>query len=208
MKKIYSNTTKIVLFGAILIGGLLCPNNVVAQYYGQSDNSPVVVVDKKIGFGGDRNYYDNVASGVKVFRENDEITFKIVVENRGNVNLENLVVRDTLPRYLGLLLYPGTLNKDLNLIETRISNLNPGETKEFLVVARIKDLPVGTNDKLELTNRVCVVNTGVGDCDNAKYFVAYKNVPATGTNDLVIKTVIVLTLSLMALGLRKKARGF
>jgi len=186
------------------------PKLVNAQYYGQTENKPIVVIDKKIGYGDPREYFDNVDANQKLFLEGDQIQFKLVIENKSKDTLFNLKVVDYLPNFLSLTLYPGTFDKNLNEVSTDIAELKSGESKEFLIIARISGLPtsVFSVNKFQLTNNSKVFNNLVSDTDSAKYFVSYQSVPSTGADDVLIKTIGILVISLAAVGLRKVARGY
>jgi uncharacterized repeat protein (TIGR01451 family) len=210
VNKKHTKLSTFLAFFAVLLAGLLSPNNVKAQYYGQSESNLTVVIDKKIGYSGDKTFYDNVDSSQKLFIDGDMIIFKIVIENKNDVSLYNLNFKDILPKHLTLMFYPGIYDKTANSIVTKIDELKSGDRKEYLVIARISDVPASNYalSKFQETNYVTVSNDKVNDSDTAKYFVGYKAVPSTGSNDMLIKTGLILTATLTAMALRKKARGY
>lgn len=63
------------------------------------------------------------------FQTNEAVTFKIVVKNVGDNTLHNVKVTDTLPQYLFL---TGETPS-----EFKYANLNPGESQEMTVRARV-----------------------------------------------------------------------
>ena len=206
-----SNLIYIYFCLSALIGlSMVRSQPVMAQYYGQTENKPIVVIDKKIGFGEPKEYFDNVSAAQKLFTEGEQIQFKLVVENKSKDSLYNLKVVDYLPEFLSLTLYPGTFDKKLNEVSTEIAELKSGESKEFMIIARISGLPtsVYSVNKFQLTNNSKVSNNLVSDTDSAKYFVSYQSVPNTGADDVLIKSIGVLAISLAAVGLRKLARGY
>jgi len=214
MKHIFNticlDLNKLFIAGLLLAPILFCPNIANAQYYEPGVAKPVVIIDKKIGFAGEKSYFDNISSTQKLFVEGDLIVFKIVVQNKSNIVLKNLKVRDTLPNYLVLAFYPGTYSKETNVIETEIAELKPNESMEYVVIARISNIPTSSysNSRLQQVNTACVTNNVASDCDTAKYFVAFKTMPATGAGDVAVKTVLILSMSATAMLLRKKARGY
>ena len=196
------------VFGTVLLSSLMVAGPVYGQYYSNGGNTPELVIDKKIRPIDSKTYFDNISSDQKIFTEGDQIEFKIVVENRGNITLTNIKVQDMLPKYLSLLVFPGSYDKDQNVINTEILSLEPGQSKEYLVLARIKDLPTGSNTKLQMVNVATAKTTNAADRDEAKYFVAMKSVPSTGASDILIKTGLVITMAAFGLGMRKIARGY
>lgn len=210
MKILNNKLGSTFLFIALVLGGLQSPYIANAQSYGQSERKPVVIIDKKIGYLGEKDYFDNVSSDQKLFAEGDQILFKIVVENKNDISLYDLKIKDVLPKYLTLMFYPGILNKASNSIETEIKELKAGESKEFLIVARISDVPTSNyaSAKFAEINNAYVSGENLADRDSAKYFVAYKSIAATGANDIAVQTVGVIVSVVTAIALRKKARGY
>lgn len=212
MNIIYNKTTVLALFTGAFIASILHAKPTFAQYYSQAENIPTVLVDKKIRSVNDDIFYDNITSEQKLFTEGDQIEFKIVVENKGTSTLNNIKLKDTLPKYLTLLFYPGVYNKTTNIVETDIDKLDPGQSKEFYIKAKISDLPSTANNsgqKLQLTNIANASISNTSDSDEAKYFVTKSiSIPSTGANDMAAKTAIVLMVTVSTVGLRKLARGY
>lgn len=183
---------------------------IYSQYYGQNDSVPKIVIDKQVRPITDNKFYDNISIENKIFYENDLIEFKIVIENTGNITLSNVKMVDDLPNYLNLIFYPGIYNKTFNIIEAEIGILEPGQRKEYTIRAKTIDLPssVINGKTFQQTNKVHVTSSIASDSDEAKYYIAAKVVPTTGANDLAIKTITVLSMTFIALGLRKYSRGY
>lgn len=203
-----NNTIKSML----VLGGILAFLNLTtpikAQYYSQNDQKLSIVVDKKISDITNPEYFDNIASTKKIFREKDVIDFKIVVQNSGNKKLENIKLVDYLPNYLQVVnAYNTVLN---NTVETSIASLEVGETKTYNIRASIANTPVEKiiNQKWQMTNKVCVSNDVVSDCDNASYFVGGKVMPITGNEGLLIQTIALFGTGILAVGLKKTIRGY
>lgn len=195
--------------GSVAFLGLLSPvKPALAQYYSQGENKFSIVVDKTISDVKDPSYFDNIGSDRKIFREKDQIDFKIVVENTGNTKLENIKLTDNLPKYLQVINSFGNL-KD-NLVETKIESLDVGQTKTFNIRASISNTPIESyiNQKWQMTNRACVSNEQANDCDNASYFVGGKVIPVTGNETILVQTLIMGLTGVTALGLKKLIRGF
>ncbi len=198
------------LISMFIMAAIFCPFVAMADSYNSNSSNPVIVIDKKIRAVGETVFYDNIPSSQKTFVEGDQIEFSIKVENRGTINLTNINVVDYLPKYLTLMIFPGVDNLTDNTVKTTIDNLNPGDSKEYIIRARISDLPSSNyaNSLIQLNNRACASNSQTGDCDNAKYFVGMSTTPVTGTNDIMIETVFGLVLIAGSVGFRKLARGY
>lgn len=200
--------TWITACAALTLGYFGFSQPAMAQYYSQGESKYSIVVDKTISDIKDQNYYDNIASNKKIFREKDQIDFRIVVENTGNTSLQNIKLTDTLPKYLQVINSFGS-QKD-NRVETTIDNLEVGQTKTYNIRATIANTPAESyaDQKWQLTNRVCVSNDKANDCDNASYFVGGKVIPVTGNETLILQTLIMGLTGISALGLKRLIRGY
>jgi len=198
--------TSILTALAILTLSLIKPFGIEAQY-STTESKKEISVDKTIRSISDTQYFDNIGSNKKIFYENDVIEFKIKVENTGNQDLVNIKATDKLPKNLTLIFLPGTYNSNTGLIEWTIDRLSPGESKEYLVRAKITDTTEITSI-ISRTNNVKACADNTCDEDNASYFIGKPTVPATGASDLIVKTVAIVTLVASGLALRKYARGF
>ena len=198
------------LMTALFLSVLFVPSVAFADSYNSNSSNPTIVVDKKIRAVGDTNFYDNISSQQKTFVEGDQIEFLISVQNRGTNNLSNINVTDYLPKYLSLMIFPGINNVTDRTVKTTIDNLNPGESKDFIIRARISDLPTSNyaNSLIQLNNRACASNNQASDCDNAKYFVGMSTTPVTGSNEILIETMFGLVIIIGSVGFRKLARGY
>ncbi len=194
----------------VLCGLLLVPRYSMAQYYSQSENKPKIVIDKKVRPITDKNFYDNISAEQLIFKDGDTVEFKILVENSGNQTLTNVSLVDILPNYLNLLFFPGIYNKTSNTINNQIGTLEPGQTKEYFIRAKIANLPTSSvsNKKLQQINKTKVQNDLVSDYDEAKYFVELKSIPTTGSSNIVFETVLVLGMVSVSIFLRKVSRGY
>lgn len=199
-----------IAIGAVVLASVFGSKSVVAQDYGQVSNGPSIVVDKKVRPINDPTFYDNIDPNVKVFNEGEQIEFKITVSNNSSQVLYNIELKDYLPEYLDLLFYPGVYDKTSKLVTDEIGQLNVGESRDYFIRADISRVPTTTLAKKNILqiNQVTAGNNLVSDSDQAQYFIAAKNVPATGAGDLGIQTALVLMVSISAVGLRKLARGY
>lgn len=196
---------------AILVcGSLFAPVGVNADSYSSDDGRKTISVDKKLRSIHSSEYVDNISSSTKVFTNQDVIEFKIKVTNTGTTNMKNIKVTDQLPPFLKLVFFPGTYNSTDNKVEWTIDELNAGNSKEFFIRARI-DKAENVKTLAKETNVVKVSVDDINEKDDATYYIGTKSgviVPETGSMDLVIETVGVITAGISGLALRKKIRGY
>jgi uncharacterized repeat protein (TIGR01451 family) len=190
---------------AVLFLSLFNPFKVHGYY--PNDIKREISIDKKIKSIGDTQYFDNIESSRKIFYEKDTIEFQIKIENIGSQTLTNVKVKDNLPKYLTLIFYPGTLSADKSTIEWTVDKLEAGQSKEYLIRAKIQNTTkIGGLTKQ--TNRVEGKVDDLSDSDNASYFIGKATVPATGASDIVIKTILVALTASSGFYFRKLARGY
>lgn len=194
---------KLIVF-LFLLTALVFPSGIFADAYSQGEVNYQVSIDKKIRPIDDTNFYDNIGRDQKIFVSGDVMDFNILVENTGKDILYDLVVKDFYPVVNQIILAPSEIDRINRMVSWKIDTLSVGETRNFTLRAK-----VATNSaSMSQTNVVSVSNNNVYDRDTATFYIAPKTIPVTGSNDLLIKTGIALTLSLTALALRKLARGY
>lgn len=192
---------------AILSLSLFNPFKAYGQYYSQTENIKELSVDKKLRYIDQNEYVDNIEASKKTFFEKDIVEFQIRIENIGNETLTNIKVKDNLPKYLSLIFYPGTFNKTENMVEWTIDKLDPGQSKEYLIRAKIQNA-TKISALTKQTNRAEAKVDNLSDSDNASYFIGKTTVPATGASDIVLKTILVALTAGSGFYFRKKARGY
>lgn len=192
---------------AVLFSSLFSVKARATSYY-SSDSEKTISIDKKIKAVKDKEYKDNLAASEKVFYETDLIEFKITVENTGDGVLKNIKVIDYLPPFLKLVFNPGTFDKTNNKVEWTIDQLDPGHSQDFLIRAKISDSKnVRTLTKETNVAKVCVDE--ICDKDDATYYIGNGvAIPNTGNSDLIVKTIVVLSLIGGGMAFRKYARGY
>ncbi|MBU3935286.1 DUF11 domain-containing protein [Patescibacteria group bacterium] len=195
----------LVKIAVLVAGGVFLGSTKVAmaQYYGNGEEQRQIVVDKKIRIMPDGKTLDNIDKDEKVFYEKDELEFSVYVKNTGETKLTNIKAKDWLPQGLSLYFFPGNYNKDTGEIEWTIDELGSGESKTYLIRARIEK-----SDSGQKTNKAEAKNDQVSDSDTASYFVGEESVPETGDASLIVKSIMVAITAGSALGLRKYARGY
>jgi len=192
---------------AVLFSSIFSIKANATSYY-SSDDEKTISIDKKIRTIKNTEYEDNISASEKIFYENDLVEFKIVVENTGDGVLKNIKVVDYLPPFLKLVFYPGSFDKTNNKVEWTIDELNAGHSQEFLIRAKISDSKnVRTLTKETNVAKVCVDE--ICDKDDAVYYIGNGvAIPDTGNTDLILKTIVVLTLVGSGIAFRKYARGY
>lgn len=194
---------KLFLFLA-LAGVLFAPKSVLADAYSQGEVNYSVSIDKKIRLDKD-NSFDNIDKDRKIFVNGDSMEYEIWVENTGKDILYDLVVVDYFPVVNQIILAPGEVKVNGRQITWKVGTLAVGERKTYTIKTRIVNAD-GANSSQ--TNVVKVSNNNVSDEDRASFFVSGKVMPVTGSNDLLIKSALTLSLALLAFSLRKLARGY
>lgn len=193
----------------LLASGWVSVKPAIAQYYGNDGVKPIIVVDKKIKLPTTDKFVDNIDKGTYIFTEGTQIEFLISVENRSTVVIKDVKLVDVLPKYLKLQYIFGSDNKNGKL-ETNIDQLNPGEVKEYKIIALLKDLP-NTDQIMNLKqiNRACASNSVVSDCDNTVYYIGTKSLPVTGNSlvNLIFESIFLTGLVIGGFALRKIVRG-
>jgi uncharacterized repeat protein (TIGR01451 family) len=195
---------KKIILTLMLLTALVFPSGVFADAYSQGEVNYNISIDKKLRPISNSNFYDNIGKDQKIFVNDDVIDYRIVVENTGKDILYNLVVTDYFPIVNQIILAPGEINKTTRQITWKIDTLNSGESKTFTVRAKV----INSNGSMSQTNVVEVKNNNVYDKDTATFYLNGKVIPVTGNSDLVVKSGIALSLSIIALAMRKVARGY
>jgi len=223
MKQVNKNYN-VVLFVLLLSGifgiRLMNPVKVNADAY-SSDDQKTISIDKKLRSVHDLKYVDNIPSSRKTFSEGETVEFYVKVTNTGDTNLKNIKVTDNLPPFLKLIFFPGKYNSTDNKVEWVIDELNAGHSQKFLIRAIINK---ATNVKT-LTKETNVASVGVdelGAKDDATYYILSKGttsapikdgkgeiiIPVTGSGDLILETIGVISMGLTGLAMRKRIRGY
>lgn len=209
MKQVEHKNIVFFLVSAVLTVLLSSLFSIKANAYSYSnDSEKTISIDKKIRELKNSEYQDNISASEKVFYENDSVEFKIIVKNTGDVILKNIKVVDYLPPFLKLVFYPGNFNETNNKVEWTINELNAGDSQEFLIRAKINNSKaVRTQTKETNAAQVCVDE--ICDKDDAIYYIGNGvSIPNTGSSDIILKTMIVLTLIGSGIAFRKYSRGY
>ncbi len=108
---------------------------------------------QKPGKGGG-DFVDNLTVNDPRFAPNQNVNFKIVVENTGDTDISNLNVVDTFPQFLTFVSGVGNSNAGASQINFVVNSLPKGQKAEFIITAK-------TADGAQLPNNqavTCVIN--------------------------------------------------
>lgn len=149
-------------------------------------------IDKKI-FDPDKNYWvDNLYITDHKFQTSDFVKFRLTIKNVGDNTLHSIKVTDTLPDFL---FFTGTTASEFT-----IDSLNPGESKDLEVEARVvSESQLRVNEACDVNTAEANSNEGEYDKDTAKLCVVKQvlgvtTLPKTGPEN----TLLILSLSLFA----------
>lgn len=181
MPKLNRNTLKSIAFyifmkktlviGLALTFGLMTAGNSFASYgseacqpiYGGGEtcqSSSKFTLDKKVlnptsnTKGGTEQFVDNLSINDAKYAAGQTVKFQLTVTNTGNTTLNELTLTDLLPGYVTFVSGPGSFDKNTNTLTLKVLNLNPNESRAYIVAAKVKDanlLPSGQGV-------VCMVN--------------------------------------------------
>ncbi len=114
-----------------------------------------IIIDKVVRNPGTGAFVDNLGVNDPKFAPDQEVLYQIQVKNIGQGTFAKVNVKDTFPNYLDFVW--GPLGWDANARELRfdLSDLKPGETRKFEVMAKV----FGTSRLPEDKSLICVVNT-------------------------------------------------
>jgi uncharacterized repeat protein (TIGR01451 family) len=166
-----------------------------------------ISVDKKTRSIDMNRYYDNLEIKNNLFADGNLIEFEINIKNQSNKTLSNINVTDKLPLNLIIVFAPSnrTVNNQINWT---INQLKPGESKRYLIRAKITDIKSwNLNRREKRENRVIVKVNNREYVDTSNYFIGRKSMPVTGPN-ILWGSVEVLGILGLGWWLRKIARGY
>ncbi len=112
--------------------------------------------------GKAENYVENLSLNDSKYVADETIKFKLDVTNTGNKTISQVSVTDNLPNYVKFVSGPGSMNSNTNVLSFSLSNLNPNETRSYIIVGKIVDnssLPKGQGN-------VCTVNQAEATSDS------------------------------------------
>lgn len=123
------------------------------------ETSNKFVLDKKVLHptktkGNVEVYVDNLSINDPKYAPSQQIKFQFTVTNTGTTKLDEVTFTDFLPNYVEFVSGPGSFDSNTNKLTYTIEDLNANETRQFVIVAKVK----GANSLPNTQNTVCVVN--------------------------------------------------
>lgn len=183
-----------------------------------------IEVDLKTKGFSQNIWQDNLESNNIIFGPKDQFQIQISVKNSGNRNQTQIQVKEQLPQSVTLVKGPtNAIVNSINQVNWKIDQISPNQEKIETITVAVKDKKFISKDivKNEMT---ASVKTEIGtEASDTSYFytnmgnkevtvktstASAKILPATGSKEIVIGTIIGSSLLALALYLRKYARGF
>ena len=231
MKKIFLLVSLVILlFGAKTVfaaGSTDGQSNCQPMYGGGEVCNPGVkfTINKMVqrpGKGGG-DFVNNLSVNDQKFGANQNVNFKIVVQNTGSATINNLTVTDTLPSFVDFVSGNGNFDKNTKKLTFNIATLEPGKTLEFIITARtFEDASLPTNQAVTcISNNVSAVDSSGAQANDSSQFciekfiavfptpqvfsqIPPKSIPSTGPEMLPL--IGLIPGGIAGLYLRKKAR--
>jgi uncharacterized repeat protein (TIGR01451 family) len=173
----------IVVLGIIVfLAATKAKADCVSTMYGGSCQTTGLLLDKQIKKADSNLYVDNLGPSDAKFIPGQEISFKLIVKNTGNKDLDKVTITDTLPNFLI------SADSKINNISFNIQNLKVGKAEERVIKTQVvagEKLPV---DKSLVcpTNWAQAVSGDLSDSDTASFCISNVSaLPATGINPLI-----------------------
>jgi uncharacterized repeat protein (TIGR01451 family) len=226
------NTRKVVVFTVLIIGLLLTffvwaktTQASCTPLYGGGEtctNRGEILVDKFVALPDSNSYVDNIIEGdtVNYYRPGQTVKYKLTVKNTGGDTIGEITVKDLMPDYVEFLSGPGSFNASEGQFGTltfAINNLGSGESRDYYIYGRIKDIPKtpickitnraqarASEDRFnEDTAQYCIKTTVLGETTTT--ISTIKEVPKTGLEGLLPAGVVLLIVLGFGIYLRKES---
>lgn len=111
-------------------------------------------------------FVENLGANDTHFTAGQEVTYKIAVTNTSTKILTNVLVQDYLPKELTFVSGEGKMNA--GVFTSTIASINPGETRELILKAKIADVSGMTSTLMcNVTNKATATAEGKTAEDNA-----------------------------------------
>src|SRR3990167_4055242 len=165
-------------------GGEVCPPKQVKFTINKTVQKP--------GKGGG-DFVENLTINDPRFAPDQNVNFKIIIENTGDTDVSNLNVVDTFPEFLSFVAGVGNTNVGAKQINFVVGKLEKGKKMEFLITAKTAEA-----DKLPSNQAItCVTNNvratapdGVSADDNAQVCIEKQVLGAQPTPQIFEKPAI------------------
>ena len=113
-------------------------------------------IDKLVqrpGKGGG-NYVENLQVNDPKYVSNQNVNFKIIIQNTGDTKINDVRVTDTLPEFLTFVSGVGSYDSNTRKITFSVTNLEPGQKVEHIITAQVANENTLPSDQ----GVVCVIN--------------------------------------------------
>lgn len=100
------------------------------------------------------DFVDTLQSNDPKYSPNQNIDFKVIIENTGNSTIDSMEVHDTLPQYLTYVSGPGNYDENTKKISFTVADLEAGEKVEHTITTKVVEDTLLPQDK----GVVCVIN--------------------------------------------------
>lgn len=182
--------------------------------YTSKESCVKITIDKKVLKPGTSDYVDGLSATDPKYGIDQNVTFKVVVQNVGDENLTDITVVDALPQNVTYVSGAGNYDQGRNELSFNIDNLEVGKSQEFFIVAKTTNsMSFGDKGFVCVTNNVrASANKGVQVDDAAQFCVErplkvqppviVKKTPPTGPMDAALP--ILMSMGGAGIFLRKK----
>lgn len=116
-----------------------------------------IVVNKTVQNPQTGQFVDNLGTNDPKHSPNQNVTFQISITNTGSTTVPQVVVKDILPGHVTFVSGPGNFDNNTKTLTFLIFNLNPNETRNFTLQAKVVDI----NQLPASENITCVVNQAI-----------------------------------------------
>ncbi len=207
---------KKVLFG-LLLSVLLLPATVRADsgcpnIYGASCPTGNLSVNKTVQHPQSGEFLDAISSTDTTFLPEQEVKFRIEIQNNGSADLFDIWADDKLPDFVTFVSGTGNFDNNNNKLWWKIDRLNAGESKTFEIRAKLK--PAGQLPNMAITcmtNHTKAVKDNMSAQDTASFCVQTKilgvttELPKTGPSSFATLLGLSIISSILALRFAKRS---
>lgn len=167
-----------------------------------------IQIDKVVLRPDTNQFLDNIDSGSFNFNPSQDVTFELRIKNTGDIRLDKVNVKDTLPDTLRWK-SGGNGSSSSQDVTFEINSLDPGKTENRIIVATFlgaNNLPVGITCS---TNRgeAKIADNGDVDSDNASFCVkngertvAITTMPSTGPEMPIVLLLELIGFTSLGMG--------
>ncbi len=138
-------------------------------------------------------YVENLTSNDTKYQPNQNVNFKIVIENTGDRDIENLNVKDMFPEYLSFVAGVGNTNAGAREINFTIGKLAKGQKVEYVITAKTADsnkLPANQAITCTVNNVTATAKDGTQAQDNSQVCIEKNVLGATPTPQIYQKPTV------------------